>query len=432
MQSNALLSSLTRSTPRARKPTLLASIGRRLLLSQLRHLREGELILREGSQEWRFGKRSAAFDLSAVVEVEDPAFYADAAFGGSIGVGAAYMRERWRCEELTALLRIFVRNRDTLEALDGRWATARKPVLKLFHALNANSRTGSVRNIAAHYDLGNPLYGMMLDETMAYSCAIFEQPHDTLHDAQVAKFDAACRKLRLSPQDHLLEIGTGWGGLAIHAVQRYGCRVTTTTISREQFDYARARIAALGLSDRITLLMQDYRDLQGQYDKLISIEMIEAVGARFLPTYTATCGRLLKPEGAMLLQAITIRDQLYEQALRSVDFIQRFIFPGSFIPSVQAIGNAFADTTDLKILHLEDIGPHYVRTLQEWRRRFFANLAEVHHLGYSAEFVKMWEFYLSYCEAGFAEGQLGDVQVLLGGPRWNLSGCRDIDAYWHP
>ncbi len=299
-----------------------------------------------------------------------------------------------------------------------RIATA--PLRRMLHWLNRNSPDGSRRNIAAHYDLGNDLFALFLDDTMAYSCGVFEREDATLHEAQVAKFERVCRRLRLSPSDHLLEIGTGWGGFALHAASRYGCRVTTTTISREQHDWARERIRAAGLSDRVTLLLDDYRDLRGRYDKLVSIEMIEAVGHQFLDTYTAQCSRLLEPHGAMLLQAITIRDQIYEEALESVDFIQRYIFPGSFIPSVTAIADSVRRATDMKVFHLEDIGPHYATTLRRWRERFFERIDDVRRLGYSEQFVRMWDFYLCYCEGGFLERQLGDVQMLLTKPRCRL------------
>jgi len=300
--------------------------------------------------------------------------------------------------------------------MEGGLATVSNWVRRAMHWINRNSKRGSARNIAAHYDLGNELYKLFLDDTMAYSCGIFETEESTLHEASVAKFDAACRKLALTPNDHLVEICTCWGGLAIHAAERNGCKVTTTTISREQHDFAKAKIAARGLSDRITLLFEDYRDLKGRFDKLVSVEMIEAVGAKYLDTYFAKCSSLLKPNGAMLLQAITIQDQLYAESLRSVDFIQRFVFPGSFIPSVTAITDSVARVTDLKIFNLEDIGPHYARTLRLWRERFFANIAQVRKLGYPDSFSRLWEFYLCYCEGGYAERQLGNVQVLLTKP----------------
>ena len=394
----------------------LARLGRGLLLRQLEGLKHGRIRLVEPNGEHQFGRRTEQCDLAATVRVEHPQFFADAAFGGSVGVGEAYIRGLWRCDDLTALIRIFVINRDVLNGMDSRWALLSRPFLKLFHALNHNSRTGSSRNITAHYDLGNSLYELMLDETMTYSCALFSRPDMSLHEAQVAKLDAVCRKLALSPLDHLLEIGTGWGGLAIHAARNYGCRVTTTTISREQHAFARERIARLGLSDRITLLFEDYRDLEGRFDKLASIEMVEAVGERYLDTYFAKCSSLLEPGGSMLIQAITIQDQHYEQALKSVDYIQRFIFPGSFIPCVTALADSVRRATDMKVFHLEDIGPHYARTLREWRERFFEKLPAVQKLGLPESFVRMWDFYLCYCEGGFEERQLGTLHMLLTKP----------------
>jgi cyclopropane-fatty-acyl-phospholipid synthase len=401
------------------EPSWLARLGRKLLLKQLAQFERGELRVVEDGREHRFGRRTPDFDVGCTLFIDHPQLFADAAFGGTVGAGEAYIRGLWRCDDLTALVRIFVANRDHMNAMDNGWALVSRPLHKLFHWANRNSKHGSARNIAAHYDLGNALYETMLDETMAYSCAIYPRPEATLHEAQLAKFDAICRKLDLRPEDRLMEIGTGWGGLAIHAAERYGCRVTTTTISREQHDYAVAKIASCGLSDRITVLLQDYRDLRGQFDKLVSIEMIEAVGAKYLDTYFDKCSSLLRPSGSMLLQAITIQDQFYKQALRSVDYIQRFIFPGSFIPSVEAIVSSVRRVTDLKVFHLEDIGPHYATTLKAWRERFFQNLATVRRLGYPDSFVRLWEYYLCYCEGGFAERQLGDVQMLLTKP-----GCR--------
>ena len=405
--------------PDAEEVGALASLGRRLLLRQLQKINLGEIRLREGDLEIRLGTRSEACPLAVTLEVLHPQFYADAAFGGTVGAGGAYIRGLWRCSDLTALVRIMVLNREVMDGMDSRLAFLSRPLLRMFHWLHRNSRSGSARNIAAHYDLGNDLYRLMLDETMAYSCGIFADEQTTLAEASRAKFDAACRKLHLQPGDHLLEIGTGWGGLAMHAAEHYGCRVTTTTISQEQHAYVREQIAQRGLQDRITLLLEDYRDLKGRFDKVVSIEMIEAVGARFLDTYLAKCGALLTESGAMLLQAITIQDQHYRSALRSVDFIQRYVFPGSFIPSVSAIADSLRRVTDLKIFHLEDIGPHYARTLALWRRNFFEKLATVRKLGYGDQFIRLWEFYLCYCEGGFAERQLGDVQMLLTRP-----GCR--------
>jgi cyclopropane-fatty-acyl-phospholipid synthase len=397
-------------------PSLIEGFARRLVLSQLQRLQHGQLRLIESGQVHLFGRATPECALHATVEVLHPQFFPAAAFDGTVGVGEAYIHGYWRCDRLTDLTRLFVFNRAAMNGLDGRWTAVSQPFMRLMHWLNRNTQSGSARNIAAHYDLGNDLYQLMLDETMAYSCGIFANENTTLAEASRAKFDTACRKLDLKPGEHLLEIGTGWGGLAVHAAQHYGCHVTTTTISREQHRYAQAWVARLGLGDRITLLLEDYRNLEGQYDKLVSVEMIEAVGARYLDTYLHKCASLLKSSGAMLLQAITIQDQHYKQALRSVDYIQRFVFPGSFIPSVNAITDSLRRVTDLKVFHLEDIGPHYARTLALWRKNFFDHLAEVRKLGHADSFIRLWEFYLAYCEGGFAERALGDVQMLLTKP----------------
>ncbi len=397
----------------------LESLGRRLLHAQLRRLRDGEIRLLDGESEQRFGARTERCQLSVTLEVLHPRFYAEAVFGGTVGAGAAYIRGLWRCSDLTGLTRLMYINRTVLDQLDSRWNFLSRPLLRVFHWLHRNSKVGSERNISAHYDLGNDFYRLMLDETMAYSCGIFSDETTSLAAASRAKFETVCRKLALQPADHLLEIGTGWGGLAIHAAEHYGCRVTTTTISREQHSYACALVAQRGLGDRVTVLLEDYRSLKGQYDKLVSVEMIEAVGAPYLDTYLAKCAALLREGGAMLLQAITIQDQYYRAQLRTVNFIQRYVFPGSFIPSVGAIAESLCRVTDMKIFHLQDIGPHYARTLATWRKNFFEHLTAVRKLGFSDQFIRLWEFYLCSCEGGFAERALGDVQLLLTKP-----GCR--------
>jgi cyclopropane-fatty-acyl-phospholipid synthase len=401
---------------RRTRDSLLARLGRRLMFARLAELTRGELRVVEPGSVRVFGRRDESYDVGCTLFVDHPQTWADAAFGGTVGAGEAYIRGLWRCDDLTALVRIFVANREAMNRMDSRWSFVSRPLLKLFHWANRNSRHGSARNIAAHYDLGNELYQLMLDETMAYSCAIFPRPDASLVVAQTAKFEAACRKLDLKRSDHVLEIGTGWGGFAIHAAERYGCRVTTTTISAAQRDFALRKIAERGLSDRITVLLQDYRDLEGRFDKLVSIEMVEAVGAEYLDGFFDACSRLVKPDGAMLLQAITLQDQFYRQALQSVDYIQRYVFPGSFIPSVTALLESMTRATDLKLFHLEDIGPHYARTLRTWRERFFRNLGKVRELGYPETFVRLWEYYLCYCEGGFLERQLGTVQMLMTKP----------------
>jgi len=400
------------------QPTRMQRFARRQLLERMARLEHGMLEVHDSEGTMRFGAEASAGGLRARIEVLHPQFWADAVFGGSASAGEAYIHGLWKCDDLTALVRIMVANRHVLEELDGGGATrVAELARRIGHWLNRNSREGSRRNISAHYDLGNEFFSLFLDPTMNYSSGIFDAPDATMEQASVAKMEAVCRKLDLQPTDHLLEIGTGWGGLAIHAASRYGCRVTTTTISREQHAFAAARIRALGLENRIELLLCDYRDLDGRYDKLVSIEMIEAVGHEFLDTYFRTCSRLLKPDGLMALQAITIRDEHYEQALRSVDFIQRFVFPGGFLPSVSAMSASLARSTDLQMLHLQDIGLHYARTLNRWRERFFRNIDSVRRLGYPDSFIRLWEFYLCYCEGAFLERNIGTVQMLLAKPR---------------
>ena len=354
--------------------------------------------------------------LAVRIEVLDPGFYRAAAAQGSVGVGEAYMDGLWRCDDLVALVRLLVINRDRLDDMETGLARFGGWLLRGWHALRRNTRAGSRRNIAAHYDLGNDLFELFLDKSMMYSSAIFADENESLETAQWRKLERICRKLDLQPGDHLVEIGTGWGGLAVHAASRFGCRVTTTTISKEQHALAVQRVAAAGLSDRVTVLLEDYRDLQGQYDKLVSIEMVEAIGHQYLDTYLAKCASLLKPEGLALIQAITIEDHRYQQALGSVDFIKRFIFPGSFIPCVSALTGAAARASDLRLVNLEDIGPSYALTLRHWRQRFMDRLDEVRRQGYDERFIRMWEFYLCYCEGGFMERSIGDVHLLLARP----------------
>ena len=399
-----------RATP---KPHFLDGVAARLVRSRLSGLEHGALTLIDGESVERYGKSCG---LGATVRVHDPRFYSEIAFGGSIGAGEAYMQGYWSVDDLTALMRILLQNRAVLDGMETGAARITAPLQRALHWTARNTRTGSRRNIAAHYDLGNEFFRLFLDPTLMYSSAVFERAGMTLEEASLAKLDRICRKLDLKPSDHVLEIGTGWGGFALHAARHYGCRVTTTTISGQQYQLARERVEAAGLADRITLLREDYRDLTGRYDKLVSIEMIEAVGHRFYDTYFRKCGELLKPDGMMLLQAITIADQRYAAARDAVDFIQRYIFPGSCIPSVTVMSESIARVTDMRVFHLEDIGPHYATTLKRWRENLFANIDGVRGLGYSDEFIRMWEFYLCYCEGGFDERVIGDVQMLMVKP----------------
>ncbi|MBM3355884.1 MAG: class I SAM-dependent methyltransferase [Betaproteobacteria bacterium] len=398
---------LSRPRPRA---GLLPGLARRLVHARLSGLRHGRLALHEQGESRSFGAAGGAV---VNVTVRHPAFYPELAFGGSVGAGEAYMLGHWVADDLTGLMRLLLRNREALDGMEGGLARLSSPLRVSAHWLHRNTRAGSRRNISAHYDLGNDLYRLFLDETMMYSSAIFERPGMTLAEAQAAKLEAICRKLALGPQDHVLEIGTGWGGFALHAAGKYGCRVTTTTISPNQHALATERVRAAGLADRVSVLLRDYRDLEGAYDKLVSIEMIEAVGHQYFGEFFRACERRLHPRGRMLLQSITIADQRYEQARREVDFIKRYIFPGCCIPSVTALASEMTSASRLRIVALEDIGLHYATTLARWRENFLGNAPRVRALGYPDTFIRMWQYYLSYCEGGFAERALGDVQLVL-------------------
>lgn len=387
---------------------------RTTLISRLQALRYGYLVLREDGVAQGFGDSGS--ELSATIDVVSAEFYRQVLFGGTVGSGEAYMDGLWRCSDLTALIRIILINSEVLAGLDSGWGRLTMPLHRLYHMVRRNTRTGSRENIAAHYDLGNDFYSLFLDSTMAYSSGVFTSEQCSLKEASLNKFRRICEMLELKKTDHLLEIGTGWGGFAAYAAANYGCRVTTVTISREQFRLAKERIALGKLDKQVTVELQDYRDIRGSFDKLVSIEMIEAVGHHYFDTFFQCCSNLLKPTGRMLLQAITIRDHLYEAYLKEVDFIRRYIFPGACLPSLATIMQSVAKSTDMTVVQLEDIAPHYARTLNVWRQRFMDRLAEVRKLGKSERFIKMWEFYLCYCEAGFLERHLGDIQVVFAKP----------------
>jgi len=396
--------------------TLFDKLARRLVASRLEQIRTGQIVVHENGEFATFGQLTEEFPQAVQLNVENPCFYREVAFGGSIGAGEAYIQGDWASDNLFELLRILLRNRDVLEKMESGLALLSRPLQKIFHAFNRNTRQGSRKNIAAHYDLGNEFYALWLDPTMMYSAAYFDTDSTTLDEAAVAKLDRICRKLDLSEQDSVIEIGTGWGGFAIHAARHYGCHVTTTTISKEQHDYAKQAIRDAGLEDRITLLFQDYRDLTGRFDKLVSIEMIEAVGHEYHDTFFRKCCELLKPEGQMLLQAITIADQRYDTYKKGVDFIKRYIFPGGCLTSVTDMSRTLTAHTDMRVIHLEDIGSHYATTLRHWHDRFFARIDQVREMGYSDSFVRMWQFYLAYCESAFVERAIGDVQMLIMKP----------------
>lgn len=402
----------------------LDRLARRLVLGKLATIERGFLRVEEqGGETFTFGEPEESAEVRAQIRVHDESTYMQVLLNGTIGSGEAYMQGAWTSPDLVAVIRLFVSNMSLLENMDSRWSFLHKAFLKVLHQLNANTRKGSRKNIAAHYDLGNDFFRLFLDETMLYSSAVFPRPDASLGEASVNKLEKICQKLDLKPTDHLLEIGTGWGGMAIHAAKHYGCRVTTTTISREQYEYAKAWVAREGLEDRITLLLKDYRDLEGQYDKLVSIEMIEAVGHKFYSNFFSRCSNLLKEDGLMVMQAITMQDQRYDSYRDQVDFIQRYIFPGGCLPSNQVVADHIAVDTDMQIVGLEDITFHYARTLNAWREAFFARIDEVRRQGFDSRFIRMWDFYLCYCEGGFLERVIGTAQFVFAKPR-----CKALPA----
>ena len=382
--------------------------------SKLAAIALGRIDLVDGGERTRFGRDDGGPEAS--VRVLDPRFYASIALRGALGAAEAYMDGLYEADDLVDAIRVIALNRKALDHLDGGTARLLRPLLRLGHRLRDNDLAGSRRNIAAHYDLGNDFFALFLDDTLSYSSAIFERDDATLEQASVAKLDRLCRKLALGPGDHLLEIGSGWGGLAIHAASRYGCRVTTTTISREQYELARERVRAAGVADRVELLFEDYRQLRGRYDKLVSVEMIEAVGAEHWDSYFRVCSERLRDDGLFALQAISVRDQDLASSLRSVDFIKKYVFPGGQLVSVGALTAAMTRASDLRVAHYEDITDHYAKTLRHWRARLEARLPEVAALGLDERFVRMWRFYLCYCEASFRERATHAFQMVFEKP----------------
>jgi len=396
--------------------------ARRALLGRIAQLRRGHITLEDATGATSLGEPG---DLRVHCRVHQPRFFRQALLGGTLSVAESYLRGDWDCDDLTTLFRIFARNIDTARCLDGGLARIAATGHRWRHWWQANSRSGSRRNIRAHYDLGNEFFRLWLDDTLAYSSGIFLTPEATLREASVEKFDRVCRKLDLRSTDRVLEIGSGWGGFALHAASNYQCCVTTTTISKEQFEAVGRRIDDAGLDDRIELLQQDYRDLTGAYDKLVSIEMLEAVGHRYLDAYFQRCGQLLRPDGSLVLQTIVMPERRHGRYLRSVDFIRRYIFPGGCLPSLGSILDSVGRTTDLRFVHAEDIAPHYAETARRWRRAFEQRSDEIRSLGYSSEFLRLWKYYLCYCEAVFEERHVGILQIQFDKPQ-----CRR-DALQH-
>ncbi len=390
-------------------------LARWLVLRLLRRIRGGQLEVVEQEQRMVFGRELGRQPPRAVLHVRSQRFYREL-LRGSVGLAESYMAGLWECNDLVSLTRVAALNVGALDTLRRVLSPVLIPVQRWLRWLVRNTPRRSRKQIAAHYDLGNELFERFLDTTMMYSCAVFPEPRSTLEEASLAKLELVCAKLALKPSDHVLEIGSGWGGFAIYAAENYGCRVTTTTISREQHAYACERVREAGLEDRVTVLLQDYRELSGSYDKLVSIEMIEAVGWQYFPTFFRRCSQLLTDDGAMLLQAIVIEDGAYEVEKAGRSFINTYIFPGGCLPSMRIIARTLARATDMRQVHLQDITAHYATTLEHWRERFLASAEHVAGLGYDERFRRLWELYLSYCEGGFRERRIQAVQLLLAKP----------------
>ena len=392
------------------------ALAKRLVFKLFNQLRHGELVIQDGDTTHRFGGGDVSIAPSATVVIHEQHAYSRILTGGTMGAAEAYIDGDWSTEQLTDVTRVFSANIPILEAMKHKQNWFIKAGVKLAHAARKNSVSGSRENIAAHYDLGNEFFSLFLDPSLMYSSAVYPKGSDNLAEASQHKLKLICEDLELKPTDHLVEIGTGWGGMAIYAAENYGCNVTTTTISKEQLDYARAEVERRGLQDKVTLLFEDYRNLSGQFDKLVSIEMIEAVGHEYFDTYFGCVSSLLKPNGKAVIQAITINEQRYEDYRKSVDFIKRYIFPGGCLPSLNIISGALTRTTDMQIIDLRDIAIDYAKTLKHWHEAFMAELDAVKSLGFDEKFIRMWRFYLSYCEGGFRERIIGTYQITMAKP----------------
>ncbi len=402
----------------ARKyPQWLITPARKLLFRLAPHLQHGQIILEDGNERHVFGTVSPAYPSPAIMRVHHQAFYADAVYGGVIGITESFIDGRWSTDDLPGLIRIVIHNESLYVALDRGLGSIFQPIRNLMHTFRHNSEKGSRRNIMAHYDLGNEFFSLFLDETMAYSAAYFPTPDASLDEASRAKFDRLCNRLHLRPDDHVLEIGTGWGGFAMHAAREFGCKVTTTTISPSQRAWVQEKVQKAGLAERIEVLGLDYRKLEGQYDKLVSIEMIEAVGHQYLDAFFTCCGKLLKPDGLMALQAITVPNRWYAQHKRKATFINQYIFPGSCLPSDTAMCESITRSSNLDMVFKEDITAHYVKTLSIWRSRFMATLDQVRKYWPGETFIRTWDLYFASCEAGFAERDIQVGQYLLAKPK---------------
>ena len=414
MRNNRSVDVLAGRLSSERKRGILSAFFKRVILKKFENLALGLIVFTDGDEIHSFGDRSS--EMRVNVRVLSPEFYVLLGSGGLVGAAEAYTSGFWETDELLLLIRIVLRNKEVLGKLESGWSKMLDPLNIAIHWHRKNSLRGSKENILAHYDLSNEFYRLWLDETMTYSCGFFVDKSSTLREASIEKIDRICRKLNLSNNDSVLEIGSGWGSFAIHAVMNYECHVTTTTISDAQYNWAKKEIQDAGLSDKITLLKDDYRNLTGQYDKIVSIEMIEAVGFEYVPLYFQKVSSLLKSDGLFGLQGITFNDQEFDDYKRSVDFIKKYIFPGSCLISIAQVTEVIKKYTDLSISHLEDITMHYATTLDIWRNNFLNQVVAVKNLGFSKEFIKIWEFYFAYCEAGFRERNIGNYQFVFSKP----------------
>lgn len=396
-------------------------VFKKLILTMLGNMTRGHLTIEDDGTVYTFGESAKKAHVIAHISVKHPSAYRQVILNGTIGSAEAYMQGAWETSDLVQVIRIFVLNMAVLRSLDTRWTYFFKFCANAWHKLNANSKKNAKKNISAHYDLSNDFFELFLDKTMLYSAAIFPNMASSLYEASVNKMEHICQRLNLNSADHLLEIGTGWGGMAIYAAKSRGCRVTTVTLSKEQCRYAQDWVCKEGLNDLVDVQLKDYRDVHGKFDKLLSIEMIEAVGYEYYKEYFAKCSSLLTSKGKMLIQAITISDQRFHQEKNNIDFIQRYIFPGGCLPSNEVIAKHVCKNTDMQIVGLEDITLHYAKTLSEWRRRFFSQVDQVKELGFDDVFIRMWEFYLAYCEGGFSERVIHTSQILMAKPD-----CRDL------
>ncbi|MDC0430026.1 cyclopropane-fatty-acyl-phospholipid synthase family protein [Candidatus Thioglobus sp.] len=396
------------------RSTRMTSFFKRILFKKLKGLKTGELTIVDGSEIHVFGAPKS--ELKATLTVSSQEFYVFLGSGGTNGAAEAFTAGYWSADNLVQLIQLIIRNKKTMEGLESGLARLTNPITKIIHRLRQNTLKGSKSNILAHYDLSNDFYKLWLDSTMTYSSGIFLNKKSSMLDASVEKLDRLCRKLNLNSSDHVLEIGTGWGSFATHAAKNYGCKVTTTTISDNQFKYVAELISKENLDNQITLLNKDYRELEGVFDKVVSIEMIEAVGADFVPGFFEKASSLLKTNGLMALQGITYNDPDFNAYKNSVDFIRKYIFPGSCLISLSQVEKAIKEKTDLIMVDSEDITLHYARTLELWRKDFENVLPQVRELGFSDPFIRIWIFYLVYCEAGFLENLIGDFQFIFAKP----------------